>query len=212
MQAPGLTIVQHPLIAHKLTHLRDKRTASAQFRPLMREVALLLAFEATRDLALGDIDIETPVERGTFPVLAGKAPCLASVLRAGNGLLDGFLDLLPSACVGHIGIARDHETLKPTIYSFTAPADLHDRAIFLLDPMLATGGTAIAAASMLKEAGARRIKLISLVAAPAGVEAFQKAHGDIAIITASLDRGLNDIGYIMPGLGDAGDRLYGTSD
>lgn len=209
---PNLTIVDHPLIKHKLTILRSKDTSTAQFRQVLREVAFVLGCEVTKDLALGEVEIETPMERGMFPYLEGKKLCFVSILRAGNGLVDGLLDLVPSARVGHIGIARDHETLEAKQYYYKTPDELEARQVILVDPMLATGNTAIAAADALKENGGKRIKFLCLVAAPEGVEAFSAAHPDVAIITASLDRGLNEKSYIVPGLGDAGDRIYGTKD
>jgi len=207
-----LTIVDHPLIQHKLTILRRKETATAQFRQVLREIAFVLGCEVTKDLALGEVEIETPLERATLPYLEGKKLCFVSIMRAGNGFLDGLLDLVPSARVGHVGFYRDHETLKPVQYYCKLPDALGERQVILVDPMLATGGTAIAAAALLKEHGARKIKFMCLVAAPEGVEAFGGAHGDIPIIAAALDRQLNDIGYILPGLGDAGDRMYGTKN
>ena len=210
MSHPNLTLVQHPLIQHKLTILRNRDTSTAQFRQVFREIAFVLGCEATRDLALGEVEIETPLEKGRFPYLEGKKLCFVSILRAGNGFLEGLLDLVPSARVGHIGFERDEETLEARQYYFKAPERLAERQVILLDPMLATGGTAISAASALKEAGAARIKFLCLVAAPEGVEAFARAHPDISIIAAALDRQLNDVGYILPGLGDAGDRIYGT--
>lgn len=205
-----LTVVDHPLVQHKLTILRNKQTSTLQFRQLLREISFVLGCEATKDLPLSEIEIETPLEWGWFPSLAGKKLCLVSILRAGNGLLDGMLDLVPSARVGHIGLYRDHETLEAVQYYFKTPDALDEREVILVDPMLATANTAIAAASLLKENGARRIKFVCLVAAPEGVEAFSAAHPDIPVITAALDRELNDKGYILPGLGDAGDRMYGT--
>lgn len=206
----SLTIVDHPLIQHKLTLLRRRETPTAQFRQLLREIAFVLGCEATRDLPLNEIDIETPLERMTSPYLDGKKLCFVSILRAGNGFLDGLLDLVPSARVGHVGLYRDPETLKPIEYYFRTPDSLDARQVILVDPMLATGHTAIAAADKLKEAGAEKIKFMCLVAAPEGVDAFAKAHSDIPIIAAALDRELNERGYILPGLGDAGDRMYGT--
>ncbi len=206
----NLTIVDHPLIQHKLTILRDKTTPTAQFRQVLREVAFVLGCEATKDLKLGNIEIETPIEKMTAPYLEGKKLCFVSILRAGNGLLNGLLDLIPSARVGHVGIYRDHETLEAHRYYYKTPDRLGDRLVILVDPMLATGNTAIDAANELKKAGAKEMKFLCLVAAPEGVEKFSTAHPDIPIITAALDRGLNEKGYIMPGLGDAGDRIYGT--
>ncbi len=206
----SFTLVDHPLIQHKLTILRQKSTATAQFRQVMREIAFVLGCEVTKDLALGEKEIETPLEKGAFPYLQGKKLCFVSILRAGNGFLDGLLDLVPSARVGHVGIYRNPETLEAVRYYFKVPDALGERQIVLVDPMLATGGTAIAAAHELKQNGARQIKFMCLVAAPEGVEALSAAHPDIPIIAAALDRRLNDHGYIVPGLGDAGDRMYGT--
>jgi len=208
---PGsLHVAKHPLIQHKLTLLRRKETSTAEFRTLLREISLLLAFEATRDLELRTAEIETPLEVMQAPMLEGKKLCVVSILRAGNGLLEGILDLIPSARVGHIGLYRDPETLQPVEYYLKLPDDLDQRVVIVVDPMLATGNSAAAALSRLKAAGARRISLVALVAAPEGVEAVSTAHPEVPIITAALDRELNDHGYIVPGLGDAGDRLYGT--
>lgn len=206
----NLTVVDHPLIQHKLTILRNRETSTAQFRRVMREIAFVLGCEATKDLALGEVEIDTPMEAGRFPYLDGKKLCLVSILRAGNGFLDGMLDLIPSARVGHFGAQRNEETLAPEEYYFKTPGDLGARQVVLLDPMLATAGTAIAAADTLKKHGAKAIKFMCLVAAPEGVEALSRAHPDIPIIAAALDRQLNELGYILPGLGDAGDRIYGT--
>lgn len=205
-----LTIVDHPLIQHKLTILRNKETPTAHFRQVLREIAFVLGCEVTKDLALGEVEIETPLEKVSAPYLEGKKLCFVSILRAGNGLVEGLLDLVPSARVGHVGLYRDHETLEAIKYYFRTPDNLGERQVIMVDPMLATGNTAIAAAHELKEAGAREIKFLCLVAAPEGVDKFSKAHPGIPIITAALDRELNDKGYILPGLGDAGDRIYGT--
>lgn len=205
-----LTIVDHPLIQHKLTILRNKETSTAHFRQVLREVAFFLGCEATKDLPLGSVDVETPIEAARLPYLEGKKLCFVSILRAGNGLLDGLLDLIPSARVGHVGIFRDPDTLEAVQYYFKTPDKLGERQVIMVDPMLATGNTAIAAANKLKHTGAKSIKFVCLVAAPEGVAAFNEAHPDIAIIAAALDRELNDTGYILPGLGDAGDRIYGT--
>lgn len=205
-----LTIVDHPLVRHKLTLLRDKDTPTILFRQVLREIALVIGAEALKDLPLGEIEIETPLEGMLAPRLDGKKLCFVSILRAGNGMVDGLLELVPSARVGHLGFYRDEETLKPNQYCCKLPGDLEKRQLYLVDPMLATGGTASAAAALLKGKGATRIKLICLLAAPEGVGAFSRAHPDIPIVTGALDRGLNGKGFIMPGLGDAGDRLYGT--
>src|SRR4051794_36315162 len=207
---PGLKVVAHPLVKHKLSLMRDRNTSTAEFRRLLREISLLLAYEATRELPLEPTEIETPLERGCFPLLAGKKLCLVSILRAGNGILDGMLDLLPSARVGHIGIYREPRTLQAIEYYLKLPDDLSERDVILLDPMLATGNSAIAAISRLVELRARSIKLVCLVAAPEGVEKLHRIFPAVPIVTAALDRGLDDHGYILPGLGDAGDRLFGT--
>lgn len=207
-----LTIVDHPLAQHKLSILRDRRTPTVLFRQVLREIAFFLGSEAMKDLPLGEVEIETPLERAPAPRLDGKKLCFVSVLRAGNGIVDGLLDLAPSARVGHLGFFRDEDTLTPVQYCCKLPAGLDQRQAYLVDPMLATGGTAIAAAALLKEKGATRIKFICLVAAPEGLAAFSAAHPDIPVITAALDRELDARGYILPGLGDAGDRIFGTKD
>jgi len=206
----NLTIIDHPLIQHKLTILRDKTTPSGQFRLILREISLLLTYEITKDLELETVEVETPIEKGMFPRLKGKKLCFISILRAGNGLLEGMLDLVPSARAGHVGLYRDPETLRPVEYYFKVPHALGDRRVIVVDPMLATGHSAIAAVTRIKEAGARNIKFLCLLAAPEGVETFSAAHADVPIYTASLDERLNDHSYIVPGLGDAGDRIYGT--
>lgn len=203
-------VIDHPLVQHKLTLMRRVDTPTAKFRALLREIALLLGYEVTRDLALTDEAIETPLESMTAPVLAGKKLVLVSILRAGNGLLEGMLDLMPAARVGHIGLYRDPVTLMAIEYYFKVPEDLDDREVIAVDPMLATAHSAIAAVHRLKEAGARSIKLVCLVAAPEGLEAFDREHPDVPVYTAAVDERLDDHGYIRPGLGDAGDRLYGT--
>jgi|TARA_B100001123_G_scaffold447724_2_gene606179 uracil phosphoribosyltransferase len=205
-----ITIVDHPLVQHKLTLMRDKDQPTAYFRQLLRETALLLAYEVTRDLPLEIRRIETPIEPMEAPVLAGKKLCFVSVLRAGNGLLEGMLDLLPSARVGHVGLYRDPETLEAVEYYYKVPQDIGERLVIVVDPMLATANSGIAAVDRLKQGGARQIKFVCLLAAPEGVEAFSAAHPDVPLYTAALDRQLNDHGYILPGLGDAGDRIYGT--
>jgi uracil phosphoribosyltransferase len=206
----NVTLVDHPLVQHKLALMRRKETRTAEFRQLLREIALLLGYEVTRDLPLTSADIETPLTEMTAPRLEGKKMVLVSILRAGNGLLEGMLDLIPSARVGHIGLYRDPETLVAVEYYFKVPRDLSDRLVIVVDPMLATGNSAVAAVSRLKEEGANNIKFVCLLAAPEGIQAFGEAHPDVHIITAALDDRLNDHGYIVPGLGDAGDRLYGT--
>lgn len=203
-------VIDHPLVQHKLTLMRRVDTPTAKFRALLREIALLLGYEVTRDLALTEEAIETPLESMTAPVLAGKKLVLVSILRAGNGLLEGMLDLMPAARVGHIGLYRDPVTLMAIEYYFKVPEDLDDREVIAVDPMLATAHSAIAAVHRLKEAGARSIKLVCLVAAPEGLEAFDREHPDVPVYTAAVDERLDDHGYIRPGLGDAGDRLYGT--
>ena len=203
-------VIDHPLVQHKLTLMRRVDTPTAKFRALLREIALLLGYEVTRDLALTEEPIETPLESMTAPVLAGKKLVLVSILRAGNGLLEGMLDLMPAARVGHIGLYRDPVTLMAIEYYFKVPEDLDDREVIAVDPMLATAHSAIAAVHRLKEAGARSIKLVCLVAAPEGLEAFDREHPDVPVYTAAVDERLDDHGYIRPGLGDAGDRLYGT--
>ena len=210
-RAPGsVTVVDHPLVRHKLSLMRSRDCSTSKFRDLMREISLLLGYEATRDLALEEIAIETPLEATRAPVLAGKKLCLVSILRAGNGILDGMRDLVPAARVGHIGIYREPATLQAIEYYLKLPDDLAERDVILLDPMLATGNSAIAAISRLVELRARSIKLVCLVAAPEGIEKLQRIFFEVPIITAAIDRCLNDHGYILPGLGDAGDRLFGT--
>ena len=209
-QRPGLTVVDHPLVQHKLSLLRDRDTSTAKFRLLVREISLLLAYEATRELPLEPAEIDTPLERGTFPLLSGKKLCLVSILRAGNGILDGMLDLLPSARVGHIGIYREPQTLQAIEYYLKFPDDLDERDVILVDPMLATGNSAVAAISRLVELKARSIKIVCLVAAPEGVDRVFAIFPKVTIVAAALDRCLDSHGYILPGLGDAGDRLFGT--
>src|SRR5277367_3773540 len=205
-----LTVVAHPLVQHKLSLMRDRDTSTAEFRRLLREISLLLAYEATRDLPLETTEIHTPLERGSFPLLSGKKLCLVSILRAGNGILDGMLDLLPSARVGHIGIYREPRTLEAVEYYLKLPDDLAERDVILVDPMLATGNSAVAAVSRLVELQARSIKFVCLVAAPDGVDNVLSIFPKVTIVAAALDRCLNSHGYILPGLGDAGDRLFGT--
>ena len=205
-----ITIVDHPLVQHKLTLMRDKEQPTAYFRQLLRETALLLAYEVTRDLPLETKRGETPIEVMDAPVLSGKKLCFVSVLRAGNGLLEGMLDLLPSARVGHVGLYRDPETLEAVEYYYKVPQDIGERLVIVVDPMLATANSGIAAVDRLKQGGARQLKFVCLLAAPEGVSAFTAAHPDVPLYTAALDRELNDHGYILPGLGDAGDRIYGT--
>jgi uracil phosphoribosyltransferase len=206
----NVTVVDHPLVQHKLSLMRRKDTPTAKFRQLIREVTMLLGYEVTRDLPMADERIETPLTQMDAPMLTGKKLVFISVLRAGNGLLEGMLDLIPSARVGHVGIYRDPDTLVAVEYYFKVPEELDERKVIVVDPMLATGNSAIAAVQRIKEAGARDIKFVCLLAAPEGIERFQEAHPDVPIITAAIDEQLNDHGYIVPGLGDAGDRIYGT--
>jgi len=205
-----LTVVDHPLVQHKLTLMRDKGTSTAVFRQLLREITLLLAYEVTREMPQTTRHIETPMEEMDAPILAGKKLALVSILRAGNGMLDGVLELIPSARVGFVGLYRDEETLKPVQYYVKAPEGLKDRLVIAVDPMLATGNSSAAAIDLLKEAGAKDIRFLCLLAAPEGVARMKEAHPDVKIVTAALDRELNSKGYIMPGLGDAGDRMFGT--
>ncbi|MFC4215548.1 uracil phosphoribosyltransferase [Pseudophaeobacter arcticus] len=205
-----LTVVDHPLVQHKLTLMRDKGTSTSEFRRLLHEITQLLAYEITRELPVTHKTIETPMETMDSPILAGKKLALVSILRAGNGMLDGVLELVPSARVGFVGLYRDEETLQPVQYYFKAPKELGDRMVIAVDPMLATGNSSAAAIDLLKEAGATNIRFLCLLAAPEGVARMKEAHPDVPIVTASLDRELNDKGYIMPGLGDAGDRMFGT--
>jgi uracil phosphoribosyltransferase len=206
----SVTVLEHPLLRHKLTLLRDKHTTTGQFRQIAREISLLMAYEVTRDLPLEPIEIETPLEVLQTEHLAGKKLCIVSILRAGNGILEGMLDLLPSARVGHIGLYRDHATLKAIEYYLKLPTDIAERLVILVDPMLATGNSAAAAASRLKQAGVTQMKFVCLLAAPEGVAAFTAAHPDVPVFTGAIDRELDGNGYIRPGLGDAGDRFYGT--
>lgn len=207
---PTLSIIDHPLVLHKLTLLRDRATSTKQFKELVDEIAMLMAYEATRDLALEQISVDTPLETTNGWTVRGKKLTLVPILRAGLGMVEGILRLIPSARVGHIGLYRDHDTLEPVDYYFKVPGDAAERDFLLLDPMLATGGSAAAAVSSLKRAGATRIRFLCLVAAPEGVARLARAHPDVPVLTASLDRELNEQGYILPGLGDAGDRLFGT--
>ena len=205
-----LTIVSHPLVQHKLTLMREKQTSTAVFRQLLREISQFLAYEATGDLPLTTKVIETPMEQMAAPVLDGKKLALISILRAGNGLLDGVLELVPSARVGFIGLYRDEETLQPVQYYFKVPDALENRLVIAVDPMLATGNSSVAALDLLKQAGATNIRFMCLLAAPEGVARMEEIHPDVPIVTAALDSHLNEKGYIVPGLGDAGDRMFGT--
>lgn len=205
-----LHIIDHPLIQHKLTIMRDKRTGAKEFRELLDEITLLMGYEITRDFPLVDWEIETPIQKMTAKRIAGKKVAVVPILRAGLGMVDGLLELLPVAKVGHIGLYRDHETHKPVVYYCKLPEDIGRRTVILCDPMLATGGSASDAVTMLKERGAKDIRLLNLVAAPEGVKKVQEDHPDVDIYVAALDEKLNENCYIIPGLGDAGDRLFGT--
>jgi len=205
-----LTIVSHPLVQHKLTLMREKQTSTAVFRQLLREISQLLAYEVTRGLPMTTKVIETPMEQMDAPVLDGKKLALISILRAGNGLLDGVLELVPSARVGFVGLYRDEKTLQPVQYYFKVPESMQDRLVIAVDPMLATGNSSVAAVDLLKQSGATNIRFLCLLASPEGVARMAEAHPDVPIITAALDSHLNEKGYIVPGLGDAGDRMFGT--
>ena len=205
-----LTVVDHPLVQHKLTLMRSKSTPTNQFRQLLREISHLIAYEVTRDLPVENKSIETPMTSMQAPVLAGKKLALVSILRAGNGLLDGVLELIPSARVGFVGLYRDEKTLQPVQYYYKVPDGMEDRVVIAVDPMLATGNSSVAAIDLLKNAGARDIKFLCLLAAPEGIARMQEAHPDVDIVTAAVDEKLSEIGYILPGLGDAGDRMFGT--
>jgi len=203
-------VVDHPLVQHKLTLMRRAEASSSTFRTLLREISHLLAYEVTRDLPIENIEIETPLTKTQAPVLSGKKLCLVSILRAGNGLLEGILDLIPSARVGHIGLYRDPDTLKAVEYYYKMPSELDQRLVIVVDPMLATANSSISAVTRLKEGGAVNMRFVCLLAAPEGIKAFHGAHPDVPIYTAAIDDHLNDHSYIVPGLGDAGDRIYGT--
>ena len=206
----GVTVVDHPLVQHKLTLMRDKTRSTKGFRQLLNEIGMLLAYEVTRDLPLETVPIETPLQAMEAPQIAGKKLVLAPILRAGVGFLDGMLDLVPSARVAHVGLYRDPDTLQAVEYYFKAPSDLADRWVLVLDPMLATANSAVAAIDRLKERGARDLRFVCLLAAPEGIDRLRGTHPDVPIWTAAVDSHLNDHGYIVPGLGDAGDRMYGT--
>ena len=203
-------ILDHPLIQHKISILRNKDTGVKEFRELVGEIATLTAYEATRHLSVEETTIETPICEAKVKVLSGKKLALVPILRAGLGMVDGILSLIPAAKVGHIGLYRDHETLQPVKYYCKLPADIHEREVFVLDPMLATGGSAVAAIQFIKDEGAKKITLMNTIAAPEGIAAVQAAHPDVDIYCAALDERLNENGYIVPGLGDAGDRIFGT--
>ena len=209
-QFPNLTVIHHPLVQHKLTFLRREETSTAGFRRLVKEISQMLCYEVTRDLPTENIAIRTPIADIASPVISGKKQCIVSILRAGNGMLDGMLELLQAARVGHIGLYRDPETLEPVEYYCKVPNDIADRDVIVVDPMLATGNSAAAAISRLKEHGATRIKFVCLLAAPEGVKTMLEHHPDVMITAAALDERLNEHGYIVPGLGDAGDRIFGT--
>ncbi|WP_185803675.1 uracil phosphoribosyltransferase [Pontivivens nitratireducens] len=205
-----LTVVNHPLVQHKLTLMREKSTSTAVFRQLLREISHLLAYEVTRDLPMTTTNIDTPLVEMDAPTLKGKKLALISILRAGNGLLDGVMDLIPSARVGFVGLYRDEETLKPVQYYYKVPSELNSRVVIAVDPMLATGNSSAAAIDLLKQSGATDIRFLCLLASPEGVALMKDRHPDVPIITAALDERLNEKGYILPGLGDAGDRMFGT--
>ena len=203
-------VTDHPLIQHKLTLMRDKNTGSKDFRQLLTEITMLMGYEITRNLPLEDAEIETPVVKATCKVLQGKKLGIVPILRAGLGMVDGLVNLIPAAKIGHVGLYRDPETLQPVEYYCKLPQDINEREMLIVDPMLATGGSAVAAIDVLKNKGATNIKLVNLVAAPEGIEEVKKYHPDVDIYVAAIDEKLNDHGYIVPGLGDAGDRLFGT--
>ena len=207
---PNLHVVDHPLLKHKLTYLRSEETTTDSFRRLVKEISQMLVYEVTRDLPTENIKIRTPIAEISSPVISGKKQCIVSILRAGNGMLDGMLELLPAARVGHIGLYRDPDTLEPVEYYFKVPEDIADRIVIVVDPMLATGNSAVAAINRLKENGVTSVKLVCLLAAPEGVRNMLDRHPDVMITAAALDERLNEHGYIVPGLGDAGDRIFGT--
>jgi uracil phosphoribosyltransferase len=206
----SVTEVRHPLVQHKLSYLRDQSTPTVHFRKLVEEVTLLLTYEATKDLPTEDVEIQTPLELHPFPRISGKKVAVCPILRAGLGMLDGVLTLISGARVGFIGLYRNEETLRPVEYYVKLPSDVADRDVILLDPMLATGNSTVHAAQLVKNAGATSVRLIAIIAAPEGIRNVSEAHPDVQIVVAAIDRGLNELGYIVPGLGDAGDRLYGT--
>ncbi len=205
-----VTVIDHPLVQHKLTLLRDRTTSTAKFRQVAREISLLMTYEVLRELPMEFVDIETPLEPMSAPALSGKKMCFVPILRAGNGILDGMLDLVPAARVGHIGMYRDPQTLVPVEYYLKLPDDIGERLVIVVDPMLATGHSACAAIARLKQAGVAQLRFVCLLAAPEGIDALTSEHPDVAVFTAAIDRELDEHSYIRPGLGDAGDRLYGT--
>jgi uracil phosphoribosyltransferase len=207
---PRLTVIGHPLVQHKLTLLRQRETSTGEFRRLTREISLLMAYEVTRDLPLETVRIETPLEAADAPMIAGKKLCFVSILRAGNGILEGMLDLVPSARVGHVGLYRDPSALVPVEYYLKLPEDLPERLVIVVDPMLATGHSAAAAVDRVREAGAEQVRFACLVAVPEGLAVMAEAHPEVPVFACAVDRGLDEHAYIRPGLGDAGDRLYGT--
>jgi uracil phosphoribosyltransferase len=210
MVQKNVYLIDHPLVQHKLSILRDKNTSTNLFRSLLREISIMMGYEILRDLPLENVSIETPLEQMDTPMIAGKKLCLVSILRAGNGFLDGLLDLIPSARVGHIGLYRDPETLIPVEYYLKLPEDIGNRLVIVVDPMLATGNSAIAAVERVREQEGANVKFLCLLASPEGIANFQEAHPDVPIYTAAIDRQLDENGYILPGLGDAGDRMFGT--
>ncbi|MCS6899535.1 MAG: uracil phosphoribosyltransferase [Myxococcales bacterium] len=210
MEFPNCTVVDHPLVKHKLTLMRKAETSTASFRRLLSEISMLLAYEATRDMKLANVEIDTPLAHMAAPMLEGKKVVLVAILRAGLGILDGMLQLIPSARVGHVGLYRDHKTLESIEYFYKVPQDLADRAVIVCDPMLATGNSAVAAVERLKHSGPASLKFVCLLACPEGLANFHRHHPDVPIVTAAVDSHLNEMGYIVPGLGDAGDRLFGT--
>ena len=202
--------MKHPLIQHKISRLRDKNTGTAEFRALVEEIAMLMGYEALKDLPLEDVEVETPIEKCKTPMISGRKLAIVPILRAGLGMVDGALKMIPAAKIGHIGLYRDPETLKPVEYYCKLPADCAEREVFVVDPMLATGGSSVAAIRMLKEKGCKKIHFLCIIAAPEGVKAMQEAHPDVDVYIGALDEHLNEHGYIVPGLGDAGDRIFGT--
>ena len=210
MQENNIFVMDHPLIQHKLTFLRDKNTGTKHFRELVNEIATLMCYEATRDLPLEDVEIETPMQKTTTRAIAGRKVAFVPILRAGLGMVDGMLNLVPSAKVGHIGLYRDHDTLKPVEYYNKLPQDIEERDVIVLDPMLATGGSAADAITIVKRSNPKSIKFLCIIAAPEGLKALTEAHPDVHIYCAAVDEKLNENGYILPGLGDAGDRIFGT--